>query len=650
MNRKKYTSLIFLTFVMPGLCLAAENEDMRPEATLDEVVVTATRTESSTIGGSSVTVISAEEIESKQQHTVEEVLKSIPGLDVVATGGMGTSTSVFLRGADSKNTLILVDGIMFNDPSDSSRSANIANLTTDNIERIEVVRGPMSVLYGSNATAGVVNIITKKGQDKPTSTIGAEAGSYDTWKVFGSSTGSIDKFNYSFNLSRLETNGFSTANDDNDGIPHAGNTSEKDGWENTTVSGKFSYDVHDNFELAATLRYIDSNIDLDDSGNGYTGDLLIYDPISWTYLADPSGSKEQHNETEQYIGRFDVKNKLFNDLLDSNLYVQASRHDRVGYDNDGNDWYDYLGETQEIGWQGTFKLTDSNSLTVGGALFSEEMTSDSETISEKDADTSSFWGQEQIILADNLEIVAGLRYDDHDQFGSKVTYRIAPSYSTDFGMLLKASYGTGFRAPSLYELYSSYGNENLDAEKSKGWDVGFEQDIYKGNVTIGLTYFEQTFEDRIDYDFITWAYAQQQGDTKTSGVETFVTWQPLDNLTLSANYTYTDTEDPDGKRLARRPLNKVSASARYSLGKALFNLDCRWVGKRDASPYAFDKDGNAVETLDSYTLVNLALSYEMTEQIQIFGRIDNVFDEEYEEVWSYATPGLSGYAGMKYTF
>lgn len=157
-----------------------------------------------------------------------------------------------------------------------------------------------------------------------------------------------------------------------------------------------------------------------------------------------------------------------------------------------------------------------------------------------------------------------MRYDDHDRFGGATTYRVAPAYTfTKTGTTLKASYGTSFRAPSLFELYSSFGNEDLKEEKSKGWDAGAEQALLDKKVKIGLTYFDTVYEDRIDYDNTTSKYNQLLGDTKTNGVEVFIKWTPISVLDLALNYTYTDTEDPDGKQLVRRPENKLYANLRY---------------------------------------------------------------------------------------
>jgi vitamin B12 transporter len=254
---------------------------------------------------------------------------------------------------------------------------------------------------------------------------------------------------------------------------------------------------------------------------------------------------------------------------------------------------------------------------------------------------------------DNLVIIAGVRVDDHETFGNKATYRVAPAYTISAtGTTLKASYGTGFRAPSLYELYDpNYGNADLDAEESDGWDIGLEQKLMNNTLTMGVTYFSMDYDNRIDFDTTTWTYTQADGETQTQGVEFFTGWDPMDTLGFMLSYTYTDTEDPDGEALVRRPENKVSLNTRYGfLDKGLLNLEVQWVDDRKASSSAYDKNGNAVGSLDAYTLVNLAASWTFNDHVELFGRVDNLFDEYYEEAFSYARAGVSAYAGIKLTY
>ena len=618
--------------------------------TMQEVVVTATRTPSTLdkVGGNSVTVISAEDIQAKGPLTVEEVLQGIPGIDVSTTGGLGSSTSVFMRGADSKNTLVLVDGVMFNDPSSANRSANLGNLTVDNIERIEIVRGAMSVLYGSNATAGVINIITKKGTGKPSLYGRIEAGSYSTWKLSGGSSGTANIFNYSLSVSRTETDGFSHADADNSQIPHNGNTSEDDGWENTTLSAKVGVDITPNFDINGTIRYLDSKTDIDDFY--YEGGFAV-DQLDANFLPDPNGSKQQRVENENLGYKVDAHGRFLNGLIESTLYYQGSTNYRDGFDGNGNTSYDFDGMTNEIGIQGTLNVKDMNLVHMGAGFWQEEMQSTSSNI-DRDADITSFWIQDQLLLWDGLDLIAGVRFDDHDRFGNATTFRIAPAYSIERTQTtLKASYGTGFRAPSLFELYSAFGNPNLKEEKSRGWDTGFEQYILNRKIKFGLTYFSMVYTDRIDYDFATSSYAQLPGDTKTNGVEGFIRFSPIADLDLLLNYTYTDTEDPNGNSLVRRPENKIYFNARYRfLEKGIANLDIYWVDERRAVSSAKTASGATIQTLATYWLVNVSAQYDVCKWLQIFARADNVFNEFYEEAWSYATPGLSTYGGIKITY
>lgn len=627
--------------------------------TMGQVVVSVTQTETqaSDIGGNSVTVITAEEIENRKAHTVLDLLKTVPGVFVTTSGGMGTTSSVFIRGADSKNTLVMLDGIVLNDPSSANRSADLADINLDQVERIEVVRGAMSVMYGSNATSGVINIITKKGTRDPEIHASVQGGSFGTWKTGGHATGTLDRLTYAVSGSWLTREGFSIANKDNSQIPQAGNTDEKDGYDNLTLSGRFGFAFNDHFNVSSTLRYVDAEVDLDDYEGGYSGDNIssswVPDPATgnWvnTLVPNPDGPTEKRSESEQLAGQIGVHNRFAGDRLESILSWKFNRNDRQAYDNDNLPWYDYKGASDEFSWQGNIDF-DFHVLSLGAEYFNETMESASSGISEIDTHTLSYWLQDQFFYGENLVLIAGARLDDHNAFGRKTTFRIAPAYDIpSTGTRLKASFGTGFRSPSLYELYSAYGNPDLEPEKSRGWDLGVEQSLLNDRLTLGVTYWEMDFENRIGYDWAISRYNQLEGDTETRGVEVFTAWTPVTDLSVNLSYTYTHTRDPEGNRLVRRPENQVGLTASYRfLEKWQVGMDARWVDERAASPYAMDKDGNPVGTLDDYTVVNLSGSCDISDRVQIFARVDNLFDEYYEEAFSYATPGLSGYIGLKW--
>jgi len=583
-----------------------------------EVVVSATKTLNSiaNAGGSSVTVITAEEIKQSGKPTVEEVIKGAPGIDVVSNGGLGTTTSVFLRGADAKNVLVLMDGVPLNDPSAMGGVADIANLTVDNIERIEIVRGPVSVLYGSHATAGIINIITKQGKGKPAFALGAEGGAFGTWKANGGASGKIDGFRYSVNLARLKSDGFSIVDERNPDISHPAATADNDGYRNTSVSTNLGYQLGKNVDLSTVLRYTDASADLD----GYY----------------------KYTDAKELSGRVALRVKT--DSVTSTFYDNYSSKDRKYYSNTSVLSSAYKGYINEFGWQGDAAVASNNTVTIGANLQNERINNQVPSVLDKNVDFKSVFVQDQWHIK-GVDLVAGLRHDDHELFGGKTTWRIAPSYRFD-DTTLKCSYGTGFRAPTLYELYDSVnGNSQLKPETSKGWDAGFEQNLSRA-MKFGSTFFQTDYEDIISWvssGGMTGHYQQLAGKTAIKGVESFLEWQPKVSLSLNMNYTYTYTKDADGKQLARRPKHKASLSASWKANRK-FTLtgNAAWVGTR-IDTYAPDKK------LDSYFLANISASYKLQPNVELYGRIDNLFDEYYEEAWSYATPGRSAYAGVKIT-
>ena len=639
--------------IHPFMAVAGQTQE------LDEVVITATRSETGLehVGGASLSVITAAQIEELQLQSLGDALRNVPGVQISDTGGMGATRRVFIRGAESKNTLLLIDGIVANDPSDTNRGADLANISLDNIERIEVIRGPMSVLYGSNATAGVINVITKSGARGLRGYVAGEAGTFNTQKGSMGLRGGNETVTFALGASHLESDGYSLANADNNSIPHAGNTSEDDGWRNTSVNGNVRVNLTQTANIRASVYYTEASMDLDDwNMSGYAGDRFDYDPSLWAYTPAPDGLKKQHDESERLFGKLELMNVLFDGRLESVLGYKYANQERDSYNADGAPSYDYSGRTDEWSWQGKLELDAHNELSAGIGYLDEEI--ESSTTSSEDAGTLSCWLQHQFFKG-GFDIVSGVRYDEHEEFGGKVTWRVAPAYSiAASGTTLRAVYATGFRTPSLYELYSEYGNVDLDPEESESWEVGLEQAFLDGRLKCGITYFRMEFEDRIGWDGsrvipgAAWpgGYAQMEGESNTSGVETFATWTAAEHLDVSVDYVYIDTEDVDGTRMVRRPLNKVHAGLGYRPVTGLsINVDLHWIDERNTLVSAADINGNSVK-LDDYFLVNLAAHYDFNDFVRIYARVHNLFDEHYEEAWSYAVPGQSFYAGVRLNF
>ena len=626
--------------------LQAQNNTSDTALELPNMVVTATRTETPEDEvGSAITVITAKDISDKNINNVADALRTVPGLDVVRSGSVGQQTSVFLRGANSNHTLVLVDGVEMNDPSSPTGAFDFAFLQTDNIERIEVLRGAASAAYGSDAMGGVINVITKKGEGKLKLTGVAEGGSYGTWKTGGNISGGTERVNYSFDASRLETDGFSSAD------KNMGNVLPN-GYRNTNLSGRTGFKVNESLDLGVTLRYGEGKSFLDNGGGKGADDPNYYGTFNELFTRG--------------FGHL----KLLDGLWEQTLGVAYSRTDRnnvnaVDYLHTSSSAASNLGEKVKLDYQNIFHVHKSNTVMVGveeeaDSLSSfassnypdpipENSYSSSASIPLKTMNTMGYYLQDQIKLFDRSFTTLGVRYDDNNRFGGHETWRANELYTIkETSTRLKGSYGTGFKAPSLNQLYDTIyatGNPNLKPETSQSWDVGFEQDIYRKTSTLGVNYFENAFNNLIQANYPPYVN-QNVSRAKVKGVETFAEVRPLTDLTLRGTYTYQQTQNLDtGTQLLRRPRNKASFDTDYRfLEKAHVHVNVLMVGQK------FDYLENGQGPLSGYVTLNLAGSYDVHKNVQLFARIDNVLNKQYEEVYGYGTSGVAGYGGVKLAY
>jgi len=321
----------------------------------------------------------------------------------------------------------------------------------------------------------------------------------------------------------------------------------------------------------------------------------------------------------------------------------------------------YKARIFKMDWQHNFLLHPTNTFTAGIEYEREQGESEyswesmwgpgQSLFPKESARTTGIYLQDNIKIKDTFFMTIGARFDDHNRFGNQTTFRIAPAVLLKSGTKFKATYGTGFKAPSLYQLFAPattwgpVGNENLEPERSKGWDVGIEQFLFADRLTFGFTYFKNDFENLILYD---WAQGYVNvSEAKTSGYEVFVSAHPVTALTVGGSYTYTDAIDKDNdEQLLRRPKHKANLLFNLRLfKKANANLNIIHVGKRyDVFPFPTRTEA------DAFTLFNLAASYQVTKTIQVFGRIDNLFDTEYELLLGYGSAGRSAYFGIRVNY
>lgn len=606
-----------------------------PVSELGEVVVTATKTELDVEEvGADVTVISREEIAEEGKRNVLEVLRGRKGITVMQSGGLGGITSVYIRGTKPGYVLVMIDGVEVNDPMAIERLFDFAHLLTDDVERIEIVRGPQSTLYGSDAIGGVINIITRKGEGKPKIEGSFEGGSYETFREKAVVSGSTERLNYSLTASRVDSKGFSKAEDGD----------EKDGYEDTTVSGRAGCKIFNDANLDFVLRYLNTRADIDDGAYdddpNYIGKTESW--LSKAEFAQPFTLWWDHRLRFSYLN---VKRKYNDDLDNIGKIIDESEM---------NSWY--KGDNKKVEWQHNFLIREIDTITAGaeyeieGGSSSYCLGSYESAIGRETADNKGFYLQNQLKLWDCFFSTLGARIDDHQRCGTEDTYRVSLAYLIrQIGSKIKANWGTGFKAPTLYQLYSSYGDPDLKPDRSRGYDIGFEQKLFADKLSLGAAYFHNKIKDMIDWDWSTFKY-KNIGRALTKGVEAGISLSLLKDLSLLLDYTYTETEDEEtGLELLRRPKNQAALRINWGfLAKGNLNLGIVYIGKReDINNTVYPAERI---TMDSYTRVDLACSYRFTEHVEVFARIENLFNENYQEVYGYATPGLSAYGGVEVEF
>lgn len=636
MKKLFLVSLLFLQTIT----LTAQNDTIK--TTLKEVVVSATRTETPfyTIA-SSVSVISADEISRRQYNSVVEVLREIPGLTIIQQGGPGKLANLFMRGANSNHVLVLVDGTEMNDPSSPNNAFDFSSLSTDDIERIEIVRGPQSTLYGSDAIAGVVSIFTKNGNKERLFNISAEGGSNNFFKTNLNTSGQYEMLDYFFSFNHILNDGISASNS------LYGNN-EKDGFTNNSLSAKVGFNLDKLGYVRLFYKFTRTSADLDQSEKFGDDPNYTYKTeeqiLNLSYNLNSFNNKWEKTFTASYIKRFNKSLDDFDNLRPYTYSDSYNRADRIKFD-----------------WQNNFRFFDNHLITLG--IETEKERANTSYISEsqwgpytsifpeESAITTGIYLQDQINLFGSLFTSIGLRLDKHQKFGSVTTFRFAPAYFlNDIGLKIKFTYGTGFKAPSLFYLFDpAWGNPDLKPEKSKGWDFGLEKYYFNNQLTLGISYFDLKLENMFGFDsnFRTVNIAK----ASSKGVEFY--GSILNNKSISANINYTFTETKDlfdgsadyNKQLLRRPKHQASLNINYHINENLnTNASIRYAGKRE------DKDFSNFPvqrvTLPDYYIINIAASFKVIEYLQLTGRIENLFNKEYEEVLYYGTLGRSFYLGL----
>ena len=638
------SALLSTTALLCGLSTAAVAQTASPAtvASVSELVVTANRSpQAADTVGQSISVVTAEDIKAAQTVDVSTLLATTPGVSFSRNGGVGGSTSVRIRGAETDQTVVVVDGVKLNDPSSTGGGFNFSNLLAGDIARIEILRGAQSTLWGSQAIGGVVNVITAEAETPFEGQVSAEGGSMGTSYFRAGVGGKTERLAWRLAAGRYET----------DGVSSYRLGKEKDGYENTGVSGRALFAFNDALSFDARGVYSKGRNDFD----GFQTD------------------SRDVGETEEFVGYVGINLDLFDGALKNRLAYGYTRTDRQNTNPDQavtNITFDARGENKRWEYQGVWAINEAWTATFGGEAEDASMRSASPSafnprppVTRGKAGLDGVYAQVQGQVVPGLTLTAGLRRDSHDTFGDKTLGQLAAAWSLNDGnTVLRASFGQGFKAPTLYQLYSEYGNKTLEAEEADAWDLGVEQRLMDRFV-LRATWFQRETTNQIDYvscsstadpmcvvnGAMRWGYYANTARTKAEGVE-LEGAADLGRLQVAANYTWTDAENDvagsvnRGKALPRRPEHQANIQATYTwAGGASFGGAIRYVGK------SFDNAANSY-TLQPYTLLDLRASYPVNETFELHGRVENAFDDDYETTRNYGSPGRGLYAGVRAKF
>ena len=575
----------------------------------DEIIVKSTRSNSNVYQlGSSVEIISAEEIKKNSFNFVSEALQTSSGVYVSQTGSFGGTATVRIRGASSDQTLVLIDGVPISDPSSPGGGYDFSSLLTSNIDRIEILKGSQSTLWGSDAIGGVINIVTFENASIPNIHLNTEIGSFNTEKI-GTDFNIANEHNSLFlSYDSYKSDGISKA-DKRDG------NSEKDGIGSRSYLLKTNHNIF-NSEISSNINYRESDVDYD--GYGFA-----------TGVTD----SDENTKGRQLNWSLSLRKAFLDDLLVNSILFGESEIDRKYYTNNIEN-FSAKGERKFIRYVGYYSLNDNNSFTFG--FENEEVAT-----SGVDFDTRSIFLLYETLISKNFGFSLGLRGDDRNNLASQETPKITAFYNLNDEWRLRANWGEGFKLPTIFQSTffccgAEKPNENLLPETSEGYEIGID---YKSNENfnkIGVTFFDQDISNMIDFSFSIGGYENIK-KVYSKGIEVNFVSQLKDNITISGNFTKLDSENEFGSRLSRLPEEKGNLNIDFSLGlKNNFYISLFYNGDE------VDPRGEVSDWFRS----DLNFSRNISDKAKIYFKVKNIFDEEYQDIYGYGTEERSFSIGI----
>lgn len=610
----------------------------------DQIVVTGSRTPLAAGQlGSAVTVITHDDIERRQARYVTDMLRTVPGFAVSRSGTTGSQTQVRVRGAEANHVLVLIDGVRANDPA-TGDEFRWEYLTTSNIERIEVVRGPQSSLWGSDAVAAVVHVITSSGRESSALDGYLEAGSFNTTNLGLGGTLGKESWSVSGGIEQLDSEGTN--------ISRTG--SETDGSDITTVSLGAQYRPDGALTVSASVRMTDAYSQFDPvdffvTGLPTDGDVATDADNLYAKLAVRYGAADRRLTHHLNMSFFDSDNRNLVDGTEDS----ASKSDRstVTYQADLKFAANILSLAIE---QEKTHFEQSGAIIFGDPNQKQEM------------DVTSVVADYQGLSHDRFTWLLSARFDANSDFDDAVSGRLSLAYDLSDSTILRGNIGTGRKNPTFTELYGFFpgqfvGNPELKPERTTSYDIGVDKTLRDDTVVLQLSFFRQDLKDEINgfvFDPLTFLSTAEnvKGSSKRSGVELGASWRISEHFDLSASYTYTDSEQEDspGQTIeeVRRPKHAGSLALGFRSAEEQFSaaLAADYGGTRTDVFFPPWPDPSETITLDSYLLLDLTLQYQLSKTASVYVRGTNLLDEDYEQVYGYQTPGIAGYFGLRMNF
>ena len=609
---------------------------------LEPITVTATRLEAPVQRvGRSVTVIDQETIRRRGVTQVLDLLRDVPGVSVSRGGTFGSQTQLRVRGAEANQLLVLIDGVEANDPAGDDGFA-FEHLTTADVDRIEIVRGPMSALWGTDALAGVVNIITTRNAATPTEVYG-EAGNHGTFRVGGAASAAGDRWRL-----RAMVDHFST---DGTNISRTGD--EDDASRTSTGALSAGYDVSEAVALRFSLRTVRAHSEFDTVdfvNTGLPADADVDSDIDRDYIrAGVSWKPAGQWSHEATLARMESDNANFSAGIETSATSA---------------------QENSLRWQSHWQFADAHRLTLAAdyedTRFVQEgqATAFGDPNQRQSVDNLGLVAEYLGAITPSLDVAASIRWDDHSDFENATTWQGAITWAVSSQSSVRASYGTSRKAPTFTERFGFFadsfvGNPDLAPEESESFELGYDLRMARGR--LGLTWFDSTLEDEINGFFFdaglgTFTAINEDGASDRSGIEMDGQYDVTEVLTLVASYTYLDaTEGLSDRREIdeiRRPrhMGRLGGNLELADGRANLNLNLSYNGAQmDLFFPPFPEPSTRV-VLDDYWLVDLAASWSVTPSLDLYGRAANLLDEDYEDVYGFATPGRTVTAGLRFRF